>query len=260
MTATHSPAVRTVRYGPHPSNVADLHLPAEAARVPVVVVVHGGFWRAQYGRDLGTPLAVDLVGQGVAAWNVEYRRVGAGGGWPETLLDVAAAVDALADLADVALDLDKVVAVGHSAGGQLATWAAGRHRLPVGGPGAGPRVRLSGAVSQAGVLDLEHADARGLGSGAAAALLGGSTHDVPERYAAASPYRLVPLGVPVVAVHGEQDDVVPIEQSIRYVERARSVGDDADLVQLPGVDHGAVIDVEHAAWAVCRHEVLRLLQ
>lgn len=260
MTPTRHADVRTVRYGADPSNVADLHLPADEPRPPVVVVVHGGFWRAQYGRELGTPLAVDLVAHGVAAWNVEYRRVAAGGGWPETLLDVAAAVDALADLTDVPLDLDRVVAVGHSAGGQLAVWAAGRHRLPDGAPGASPRLRLTGAVSQAGVLDLDHADARGLGGGAAAALLGGSAGDVPDRYAAASPYRLVPLGVPVVAVHGDLDDVVPFEQSSRYVERARSAGDDADLVQLPGVDHGAVIDVEHAAWAVCRHEVLRLLQ
>ena len=107
-----------------------------------MIVIHGGFWKARYGADLGAPLAADLAARGWAAWNLEYRRVGNGGGWPATLTDVATGIDLLADLAALpglgALDLARVVAIGHSAGGQLATWAAGRPGLPDGAPGATP--------------------------------------------------------------------------------------------------------------------------
>lgn len=121
----------TYRYGDSPSQYAELSLPAGADRVPLVVVVHGGFWRTAYGAELGRPLALDLVNRGWAALNLEYRRVGGdraagGGGWPQTALDVAAAVDALADqgqqLAQGRLDLTRVVGLGHSAGGHLSGW------------------------------------------------------------------------------------------------------------------------------------------
>ena len=153
-TAPPGPVVRHV-YGAHPSQVTDLHLPpadSVGGAAPVCVVIHGGFWRARYGMELGTPLAADLAGHGVAALNVEYRRIGDGGGWPRTCEDVASAVDALAELdATVVgrLDLSRVVALGHSAGGHLAGWLAGRPALPVGAPGSDPRVRLTGAVLQA---------------------------------------------------------------------------------------------------------------
>ncbi|RZS82669.1 prolyl oligopeptidase family protein [Motilibacter rhizosphaerae] len=251
---------RVLRYGDDPVQYAELSLPTgPSTRLPVVVVLHGGFWKAAYGSELGAPLAEDLVRHGVAAWNVEYRRVGAGGGWPETLLDVAAAVDLLATEGQAAaegrLDLSKVVAVGHSAGGQLAAWTAARGRLPAGAPGSQPLVPLAGAVSQGGVLDLARAYELGLGGGAVDRLLGGSPADVPERYAAASPVALAPLGVPVAAVHGRDDDVVPAELSERYVAAA---GDEARVVLLPGVGHFELIDPAHAAWAACREEVLRL--
>src|SRR5438128_11681154 len=99
-----------------------------------------------------TELCLDLAAHGLAAWNLEYRRVGAGGGWPETFTDVAAGTDALSDLE--LLDSERVVAVGHSAGGHLAFWLAARPTLPADAPGAAPRVRIRAAVSQAGVLDL----------------------------------------------------------------------------------------------------------
>lgn len=249
------PAPQRLAYGDDPSQVGDLHLPAGGGTVPVVVVVHGGYWRAQYGLELGTPLAADLANRGVAAWNVEYRRVGDGGGWPATLADVAAAVDALAGPVAAAapgrLDLADVRAVGHSAGGHLATWAASRHRLPAGAPGADPAVRLTRVVSQAGVLDLVAADRDGLGGGATAALLGGSAAAVPERYALASPVALLPSGVPVTCVHGDADSTVPLGQSRAYVDAARAAGDACELVVVPGADHFAVIDPATPAWARC---------
>lgn len=261
---TVPPRPRRVAYGAHPSQFAELTLPRGQGRVPVVVVVHGGFWRQAYGAELGRPLARDLVAEGrVAALNLEYRRVGGGGGWPATLLDAAAAVDLLAGAAQQEaggrLDLARVATVGHSAGGHLAVWLAARHRLPTGAPGAAPAVRLAGAVSQAGVLDLVDASEQRLGAGAVDALLGGRPAEVPDRYAAASPAALVPLGVPVVCVHGDADDTVPIRQSERYLAAARAAGDAPRLVALKGAGHFEVIDVGDPAWRACRDAVLGLV-
>lgn len=258
-----APAPKRIAYGAHESQFAELYLPRGEGKVPVIVVMHGGFWRQRYGADLGVPLARDLAAaHPVAAWNIEYRRVGGGGGFPATLADVAAAVDALAGPAQAAasgrLDLSRVVAVGHSAGGHLAGWLAARHRLPPGAAGADPRVRLKGAVPQAGVLDLADGSAQGLGAGAVNAFMGGGPDAVPERYAAASPLGLLPAGVPVVCVHGEADDTVPIRQSERYVAAARAAGDPARLVRLPGTGHFEVIDPRDPAWRACKKAVLDL--
>ena len=148
------------------------------------MVIHGGFWRSQYDLSLGAPLAEDLAGRGWTTWNLEYRRVGNGGGWPATLDDVAAGIDHLTTLG---VDTSAVVAVGHSAGGQLAAWAAGRGRLPAAAPGSAPRVRLSGVVSQAGVLDLLTAARTGVGGSAVPDLLGGTPAQTPSVTAIADP-------------------------------------------------------------------------
>ena len=249
-----TPEPRRIAYGDHPSQFGELTLPAGPPRA-VVVVVHGGFWRQRYGLELGRPLAADLAAAGYAAWNVEYRRVGGEGGWPATFDDVGAAVDVLAGPAAGSLPLDRVVAVGHSAGGQLAAWLAARPGLPADAPGAAPAVRLRGVVSQAGVLDLVDAERQRVGSGAAADLLGGGPDEVPDRYALASPVARLPIGVPVVCVHGTADVNVPIRQSERFVAAA---GEEAELVTLPGADHFAVIDPAAEAWQFCREAVERL--
>lgn len=235
-------------YGPDPAQFLELSLPAGRDPAPVAVVLHGGFWRARYGVELARPLAADLVGRGWAAVAVEYRRVGAGGGWPQTLEDVAAAVDLLPDLPYAPrLDLADVTVIGHSAGGHLAAWLAGRGRLPAGAPGAGPRVPVTAAVLQAGVLDLVRAVEQDLGSGAVAAFLGGGPDDVPDRYAAADPVRLLPTGVPVLCVHGTGDATVPLEQSERYAQAATAAGDRVEVLPVAG-DHMAVIDPAGEAW------------
>lgn len=238
--------MRTIAYGPGPEQVADLYLPDGSGPHPVAVLVHGGFWREQYRRDLMAPLADDLVARGYAVWNIEYRRVGAsGGGWPATFEDAAAAVDHLADV-DASLDLDRVAAVGHSAGGHLALWLASRHRI-ADGPGSSPVVRPVFAISQAGVADLAAAAADGLGGGAVQALLGGPPATLPEVYAVADPAALVPTGVPTLAVHGKDDAIVPPDQSQRYVAAATAAGDDAELALVAG-DHFTVITVGTTAW------------
>jgi acetyl esterase/lipase len=244
-------AVRTA-YGPHPDQFVELTLPAGTGPAPVVVVLHGGFWRAAYGVELARPLAADLADAGFAAVAVEYRRVGSGGGWPATVEDVAAALDRLPELPGSGrLDLADVAVVGHSAGGHLAAWAAGRDRLPGGAPGAAPRVRVAAAVLQAGVLDLERAAAQRLGDGAVQDLLGAEPQQAPERYAAADPVRLVPPGIDVLCVHGTGDTTVPAEQSTRYAEAAAAQGVHVDVRLVPG-DHMVLIDPAGEPWALVR--------
>ena len=196
-----------------------------------------------------TRLAMDLAARGYVAWNVEYRRVGQdGGGWPGTLEDVDSAVDALGDVPKV--DPERVAAVGHSAGGHLALWLAARR---------GARVRLRGAISLAGVVDLELAYREDLGDGAIARFVGGTPEAVPDRYRAASPARLVPVGVPHLLVHGGRDGVVPATLSRSFAEAARSAGNAVDLVELPDADHFDVIDPEHEAWMVVVEALPHLL-
>jgi acetyl esterase/lipase len=239
--------MQTLRYGDCLEQYVELTWPKGAGVHGCVVLLHGGFWRTRYDLDLMRPLARAVADAGLAAANVEYRRVGGRrGGFPGTLADVAAAVDRIAGVPD--LDTDRLVLAGHSAGGQLALWAGGRHRLPAGAVGAGGSVRPTAVVSLAGVCDLAGAARANTGEGAVPDLLGGMPDDVPERYAVASPTALVPLGVPTLLVHGDADDRVPVEQSRRYAARARAAGDDVELVELPGVGHREVIEPAGAAW------------
>lgn len=157
---------------------------------------------------------------------------------------MAAATDHLPALQGA--DVGRVVAVGHSAGGHLALWLAARPRLPAGAPGSGPRVRLRGAVSLAGVCDLVRGAQDGLGDGAVAELLGGGPDQHPDRYAAASPAALLPLGVPQVLVHGGRDAIVPPGQSRGYARVARAAGDRVELVELAEADHFDVVGASHA--------------
>ena len=253
MAASHRlPPARTIAYADHPDEVGNLHLPAGEPAVdgpwPAVVLIHGGFWRYGWDRTLMTPLARDLAARGIAAWNIEYRRVGQkGGGWPGTLEDVAAAADAVLGLEGI--NPERVVTVGHSAGGHLALWLAARHRLPEGAPGANPRLRPRGAISQAGVSDLVAGARAGLGGGACQALLGGEPDDVPERYAVASPAALLPLGVPQLLVHGARDDLVPPAQSREFAVASTAAGDAVEIVDLDGADHFDVIEPEGEGWA-----------
>ncbi|MDQ6727043.1 MAG: prolyl oligopeptidase family serine peptidase [Actinomycetota bacterium] len=236
----------TIRYGRRRAQVGDLRLPATPGPHPVVIVLHGGFWQAVYGRRLMDRLSADLADHGFAAWNLEYRRVGVGGGWPATFLDVAAGVDAVARLPGV--DAGRVTTLGHSAGGQLALWAASRPGLPGGAPGASPAVAVRAAVALAGVVDLVDAATRGVGGPAVRQLLGGRPTNEPDRYALASPAARLPIGVPQLVVHGEADRHVPVDMSRSYAEAASAAGDEVHLCTPAGVAHMDLLDPRSPAW------------
>ncbi len=232
-----------IRYGDDDAQFLELTRPRSASK-GVVVVIHGGFWQSQYDLSLGRPLAASLVESGWTAANLEYRSLGNGGGWPTTFDDVAAGIDALADVEG--LDTSTVITLGHSAGGHLAVWAAGRDGMT--NPDWNrPRVPVTAAVSQAGVLDFGLAIDENLGGGAVEAFMGASPADDPQRYDAGDPIRSVPLRVPVRCVHGGDDSTVPSTQSASYVEAATAAGADATTTTVDG-DHFTVIDPGSDAW------------
>lgn len=241
--------MKTVSYGAHPHQVGDLYLPEGAtAPAPVVCLLHGGFWRLPHGRDEMQPVALDLAARGFAVWNIEYRRVGDGGGWPATVDDVAAAIDHLATLATQGLpvDLRRVATAGHSAGGHLALWAAKRADRRA--DERGPRVvRVAAAVGLAPVADLAYVHGISSGDGAVARFL----DTVPEADAplwrCASPIDMLPLGVPQLVLHGEDDDVLPIEVSRRYAKATAEAGDAIDFIELEGAGHMEFLDPRSAA-------------
>lgn len=248
----------TYAYGPAPAQEGDLHLP-EQTHPPVVVLLHGGFWTMPHGREQMTAVADDLAMRGFAVWNLEYRRLGApGGGWPGTLADVAAGLDHLAQLAadGVDLDLDRVAVAGHSAGGHLALWCGARRRLR-----ADPSpIRLSLAIGLAPIADLGRAAALRVGGDVVAGFLGGPPDRVPERYRAASPKEMLPLGVPQLILHGTADDAVPIELSRRYAETAQTAGDTIELVELQGMGHMEYLDPGSDAHAMLLRRLAAMVE
>ena len=256
VTSTSETSLQRHFYGLDPSQFADLYLPAGHRRPGTVVLIHGGFWRSRFGADHLEGVAADLAGRGWVTWNIEYRRLGAGGGYPSTLEDVAAAIDHLATLADV--DTKRVVAIGHSAGGHLAAWAAGRTKLPAGAPGAEPVIQIAGVISLAGVLDLGAAAREKIGNGAAIELMGGDPDELPERYAVADPLSQVPIPAAVRCVHAQADDRVPYAEAVTYVTAARAAGQDARLLEVDG-GHFSVADTSAPTWPVVINALEELL-
>lgn len=249
LTRVAPPADARLPYGDDPCQFGDLRLPGGGGPHPCVVAIHGGFWRARYDLEHLGHLCRALTARGLATWSIEYRRVGnPGGGWPGTFRDVVAGASHLFAIAPrYGIDPDAVVALGHSAGGHLAFWLAGLRGVPVSSPVHASPLPLRGAVSLAGVLDLYRAWELGLSDNAVVDLLGGTPRQVPDRYAAASPAALLPIGGRQVLVHGGVDDIVPPTISAEFHDAARASGDDATLIEVPGADHFAPIDPRSAA-------------
>ncbi|ADL49723.1 MULTISPECIES: alpha/beta hydrolase family protein [Micromonospora] len=243
LTRPSPPPDATVSYGDHPDQCADLRLPAgDGPPRPLVVVVHGGFWRAEYDRAHTGPMAAALAALGHPVAQIEYRRTGRpDGGWPHTLTDVRAGIAALPELAAAALPGRVApvppILVGHSAGGHLALYVAAHAPETVGG-----------VLALAPVADLAQAYRLDLDEGAVAALLGGGPDDVPDRYAAADPSALVPIRTRTVVIHGDQDVQVPIAISRSWVAADRATGGSATLVELPECEHFGLIAPGSTAW------------
>ena len=266
MRSSATPRSRSiVAYGPLPDQVGDLYLP-DTTCPPVVCLLHGGFWRLPYGRDHIAPIAADLAARGFAVWNLEYRRVGSpGGGWPGTLQDVGSGIDYLATLAADGHDLDlaRVAAVGHSAGGHLALWSALQGTQGSNGGGSPEncqplrsyqpqKVRIAAAVGLAPVADLTLAYELRCGNGAVERFLGGSPIQCTDRYRRASPLEMLPLGVAQLLIHGTPDEDVPVEMSRRYAAAAAAAGDAVCCIELPNAQHMDFVDPTSAAHAaVC---------
>lgn len=245
--------IERYHYGLHsPSQFIDLRIPEGPGPYPVIMLIHGGFWRAEYDLGLMDPMAYDLTHRGFATLNLEYRRTGeAGGGWPGTLLDIVDALNYLPNLASgEPLDLSRLTLLGHSAGGHLALWVAGQHNMGSVSPLSGSSLNLPihRVISLAGVTDLLAMHQVLHGAAPVGDLMGLSPEEDPDRYRDASPIALLPLGVPQVLIHGTEDNRVPIEQSRAYRNRAQELGDPIQLIELQGVDHFQIITPGTSAW------------
>ncbi|UQX01819.1 alpha/beta hydrolase [Streptomyces sp. RerS4] len=260
-------------YGEHPDQVIDFYRPrgGVGALAPLVVVLHGGAWRAPYDRQHITPFVDLLARRGFAVANVEYRRGSSlphqdvegpvAGRWPETFDDVAAAMDALPELAAGALpsaDCRRTVVTGHSAGGHLALWAAARHVLPYGSPWRLPSPpELRGVVALAPIADFAVAEGLGVCGGASAQLLGGPEY-WDERLPSADPAALLPTGIATAVVQGREDIVVPPAVAESYVAAAAKAGEMVGLTMVEGVGHFPLIDPAADACAVVCEEISQL--
>jgi acetyl esterase/lipase len=245
------PPDATVRYGPLPEHVIDLRLPAQTAPAPLIVLFHGGYWRPVHDRTYLRPMAHALAACGYVVAMPEYRRAGMAPEWTGTFDDVAAACDQVSELArPYGTDPDRITWAGHSAGGQLALWAASRPYFPPGSPWRGP-CDASHIVSLAGVNSLRLCADWNLDDGAAQNLLGGGPGDVPERYALTDPAALTPPSVPVTLVHGTADDRVPVGMS-----RATGIG---RLTELPGAGHFDVVDPHSPYWPAVLTAITRAI-
>ncbi|MFE7426406.1 alpha/beta hydrolase [Streptomyces sp. NPDC057545] len=259
-------------YGNHPDQVIDFYAPRDGRTgAPVVVVLHGGAWRAPYDRRHMSPFADFLARRGFAVASVEYRRGGeipqqrgdgpVAGRWPETFDDVAAAMDALPALLARELpeaDVRRIVLTGHSAGGHLALWAAARHVLPVGSPWRLPAPPpLRGVVALAPIADFTRAVELDVCSGAVGQFLG-REEQFEERSRHADPAVLLPTGIATVVVQGTTDRDVPQPVAEAFVDAAARAGETVGLTLLPEVGHFPLIDPASDACAVVAEELAQL--
>ncbi len=270
LSRTPPKADHRIPYGAEASQFGDLWLPAGAAgaKAPVVVFLHGGWWRAEFGLDYGSHLCAALKRERIACWSLEYRRVGQpGGGWPGTFEDVGFGFGFVRVLAGMyPLDLDRVVVVGHSAGGHLAFWLAGRPHLPESGPLRPPEKMLPmrGVVGLAAVVDLR------MTIDLAEGIFARDSHEVmdfmratpaqaPERYRAGNPGDLLPLHVPQMLLQGSVDGQIPPELPVRWTARGHRMGETVNFESVVDADHFDVVDPESKAWPQVRDAIKRLL-
>ncbi len=261
LTRPTPPSDQRVQYGKDPLQFGDLRLPKGSGPHPVAIIIHGGCWLSEYGLSYMSHLAGDLTGAGIATWNLEYRRVGDdGGGWPGTFQDVALGADHLRALAKTyPLDLNRTIAIGHSAGGHLGLWLAARKQLSKESSlYAADPLPLLGIVGLAAIPDLS---ATGTACDQSVLqLMGGPPDEVRSRYRQTSPIELLPLGVRQILFHGEMDNLVPAAMSKEYAEAAKGKGDDVKLIMIENASHFEPVDPSSSAWPGVKEEVSKLLK
>lgn len=239
-----------IPYGTDPNQFADLRIPKGTGPHPLVVNIHGGFWKAAYDLEHNGHLCEALRRRGVATWSIEYRRIGhKGGGWLGTFEDVRSAAEYALNLPkNHPIDPSRIVTMGHSAGGHLALWLAAELQW------------LKGAISLAGVADLRKAHTLNLSRGIVKDFLGGTPEEAPERYQKASPIERLPLRKATVLIHGEKDTIVPIEIARGYEAAAKAAGDPVKLLALANTGHFELIDPEASQWRTVEASVLAMLR
>lgn len=264
---TGSPPDWRGQYGSDPTQYGELRLPAGLGPHPVVVLLHGGCFMAPYASAnyLG-PLADALKGEGIATWNLEYRRIGdPGGGWPGTYLDVGSGVDHLRGVAESrSLDLNRVVVVGHSAGGHLAMWAASRGRVVLGSElSTSDPLQVRGVINLAGPLelseDIDHYEGE-CGQPVISALIGGTPQTHPDRFAEVSPRARLPLGLPQVLIWGQHEEFVPHALAEQYVRRAQAAGDAVRLIVVENAGHFELASPNTVSWPEVYGAIKALLE
>ena len=258
---TAPPPDARIAYGDDALQFGELRLPEGPGPHPVAIVIHGGCWLAEYDMGHIRTLAEALTGEGIAAWIVEYRRVGnPGGGWPGTFEDVADGSDYLRELArDHPLDLERVIVVGHSAGGHLALWLAARGRLSADQPlhDVDP-IAVRGVLGLAPAPDLAFLHQEEVCGHVIDGLMGGAPEEFPERYGAGSPVELVPLDVPQLLVIGRHDrSWAPVGR--RYFEAAKAEGADVRVIDAEESGHFEMIDPSTSTWPLVRDAAKELL-
>jgi acetyl esterase/lipase len=257
---------RRMTYGAEASQYGELRVPPDTGPHPLVVLIHGGCFKAAYATaQYFGAMADALKRDGIATWNIEYRRLGEpGGGWPGTYLDVGRAVDHVRAIAgEYHLDLGRVAVVGHSAGGHLAMWTAARRRLTKASDlyVADP-LKLRGAVDLAGPVDLaahlpEYESL--CRDTVVTSLLGGTPAAVPDHYAQASAIKLLPLGIPQVIVVGSHEEFVPLPLVDAYVKAATRAGDDVRRILIPGAGHFEIASPLSFTWPQIKSAIRSLL-
>ncbi|MGA2696627.1 MAG: prolyl oligopeptidase family serine peptidase [Terriglobales bacterium] len=248
LTIPPPPADARVAYGKDPNQFGELRFPKTGGPFPVVMNIHGGFWRAQYGLAHAGHLCAALTDKGYAAWNVEYRRVGnAGGGWPGTFEDIASSYRFIPQMAkQYKLDASRILVMGHSAGGQLALCLSAHEGS------------VKSAVSLAGVVDLQKAYQQHLSNDAVVEFLGGKSNEVPEHYHEADPMQ-ISIKATQWLIHGAADDVVPPSFSRNYVQAKQRLHEDAHYLEIGPAGHYDLIDPRSRAWASVVSTVQHLL-
>jgi acetyl esterase/lipase len=255
LTLPPPPADARIAYGTDPNQFLDLRLPSPKTKLgpyPLLVNIHGGFWRAKYSLDHAGHLCAALAAKGVATANLEYRRVGnEGGAWPGTFSDIRAAYNFLVQNSpNHNFDSQKIIVMGHSAGGQLALCLASHE------------TSVTRVISLAGVINLQRAYQLHLSNDAVVEFMHGTPSEVTDHYREADPMQLSIPQAKQWLVHGSTDDTVPVDFSRDYVAaKQKSTGkekEDVHLLEVAGASHIDVIDPHSAAWKQVEELVLGL--